>query len=154
MCGFVGYFGYDNIDLEDAREIINNRGPDMNGTKSGDNWKVAFNRLSIHDLSKDGMQPFEYNDIIVYLNGEIFNYIELLEEYKDEFSPKSATDVEIIPFLYNKLIARPSNFGSADYPVNQVRDPNVFVNGKDLYLLYSTSGEMGIGLSKLNKIRD
>ena len=54
----------------------------------------------------------------------------------------------------SKLPLTPSNFGSADYPVNQVRDPNVFVNGKDLYLLYSTSGEMGIGLSKLNKIRD
>ncbi len=102
MCGFVGYFGKDSIDLEEAREIIATRGLDMNGTKSGDGWRVAFNRLSIHDLSKNGMQPFEYNKTIVYLNGEIFNYIELLEEHKDEFKPKSDSDVEIIPFLYNK----------------------------------------------------
>ncbi len=105
MCGFVGYFGKDSIDLEEAREIIATRGLDMNGTKSGDCWRVAFNRLSIHDLSKNGMQPFEpfeYNKTIVYLNGEIFNYIELLEEHKDEFKPKSDSDVEIIPFLYNK----------------------------------------------------
>ena len=102
MCGFVGYFGNSNIDLEEARKTINSRGLDMNGTKFGDDWRVAFNRLSIHDLSKNGMQPFKYNDIIVYLNGEIFNYLELLKEHKDEFKPKSNSDVEIIPFLYNK----------------------------------------------------
>ncbi|MFA6136931.1 MAG: asparagine synthase (glutamine-hydrolyzing) [Sulfurimonas sp.] len=102
MCGFVGYFGKNDIDLEEARKVINNRGPDMHGVKTGSDWKVAFNRLSIHDLSAKGMQPFEYNNIIVYLNGEIFNYIELLEEYKDEFIPTSGSDVEIIPFLYSK----------------------------------------------------
>lgn len=102
MCGFVGYFGERDIDLEDARKIINNRGPDMHSTQKGNDWKVAFNRLSIHDLSEKGMQPFQYNGVFVYLNGEIFNYIELLEEFKNEFQPKSNSDVEIIPFLYYK----------------------------------------------------
>jgi len=102
MCGFVGYFGNETIDLEEARRSIANRGPDMYNIELGNNWKVAFNRLSIHDLSDKGMQPFRYKDIIVYLNGEIFNYIELLEKYKDEFVSKSSSDVEIIPFLYNK----------------------------------------------------
>lgn len=102
MCGFVGCFGKNEIDLEDARKSINGRGPDMHGIESGHNWKVAFNRLSIHDLSEEGMQPFIYNDIIVYMNGEIFNYIELIDEHKNEFLPKSGSDVEIIPFLYSK----------------------------------------------------
>jgi len=102
MCGFVGYFGKKHIDLDEARLSISNRGPDMSGTKSGDDWKIAFNRLSIHDLSTNGMQPFEYNNIIVYMNGEIFNYIELLDEHRGEFSPLSGSDVEIIPFLYSK----------------------------------------------------
>ncbi|MFK5974986.1 MAG: asparagine synthase (glutamine-hydrolyzing) [Sulfurovum sp.] len=102
MCGFIGYFGKESIDLEEARLSIANRGPDMNGTRSGDDWRVAFNRLSIHDLSDNGMQPFEYNNIIVYMNGEIFNYIELLDKHKEEFSPISGSDVEIIPFLYSK----------------------------------------------------
>ncbi|WP_434637951.1 asparagine synthase (glutamine-hydrolyzing) [Sulfurimonas sp. NW7] len=102
MCGFVGYFGNENIDLENARKSINSRGPDMSSIESGLEWKVAFNRLSIHDLSEKGMQPFRYNDIVVYMNGEIFNYIELLEEHKSEFISKSGSDVEIIPFLYNK----------------------------------------------------
>ena len=102
MCGFVGYFGKKKINLEEARQTISSRGPDMTATESGSSWCVAFNRLSIHDLSKNAMQPFKYNNIIVYMNGEIFNYIELLAEHKDEFTPKSGSDVEIIPFLYDK----------------------------------------------------
>ena len=102
MCGFVGYFGGENLELEMARKSIASRGPDMHGTESGNNWKVAFNRLSIHDLSEDGMQPFSHNNTTVYMNGEIFNYIELIEEHKNEFIPTSGSDVEIIPFLYNK----------------------------------------------------
>jgi len=102
MCGFVGCFGNNDIDLEDARESINSRGPDMHGTEVGSDWKIAFNRLSIHDLSDKGMQPFIYKDITVYMNGEIFNYIELQEEHKDEYTCKSGSDVEIIPFLYKK----------------------------------------------------
>lgn len=102
MCGFVGYFGKKNIDLEEARKTINNRGPDMNSTENGTDWKVAFNRLSIHDLSDKGMQPFRYEDIVVYMNGEIFNYIELLKEHENEFIPTSGSDVEILPFLYKK----------------------------------------------------
>lgn len=102
MCGFVGYFGKEDIDLEEARISIANRGLDMYGTKKGFDWKVAFNRLSIHDLSDSGMQPFKHNNITVYLNGEIFNYIELLNEHKDEFIPASKSDVEIVPFLYEK----------------------------------------------------
>jgi|GEM_PF-2700599 len=102
MCGFVGYFGKKNIDLEEARKTIDSRGPDMNGIESGNEWKVAFNRLSIHDLSDKGMQPFVYEDVTVYMNGEIFNYIELLEEHKNEFIAQSGSDVEILPYLYKK----------------------------------------------------
>ena len=102
MCGFVGYFGKKKINLENARETIATRGPDMHGIIYEDSWGVAFNRLSIHDLSDNGMQPFRYDNIVVYMNGEIFNYIELLEEHKDEFVPNSTSDVEILPFLYYK----------------------------------------------------
>lgn len=105
MCGFVGVINTQttpNIDLSQAASSIYSRGPDMCGVQSGKDWKVAFNRLSIHDLSDNGMQPFRYEDIIVYVNGEIYNYIELESEYKDEYTCQSGSDVEIIPFLYKK----------------------------------------------------
>jgi len=47
----------------------------------------------------------------------------------------------------------PSSFGAALQPLNQVRDPFVFKDDDDLFLLYSFAGESGIGLSKIEKIR-
>ena len=48
----------------------------------------------------------------------------------------------------------PSNFGSAtlrygNIPLNELRDPCIFED-KDLYMLYSFSGEAGIAIGKLN----
>ncbi|MDC0206574.1 asparagine synthase (glutamine-hydrolyzing) [Nitrospinae bacterium] len=105
MCGFVGLFNKQKVpdtDLKEAADSIMHRGPDMQGTETGYNWKVAFNRLSINDLSSKGMQPFRYQGVVVYVNGEIYNYIELGEEHKGEFKSASGSDVEIIPFLYKK----------------------------------------------------
>ena len=102
MCGFVGVIGINDIDLNSAQDRIKHRGPDMQNQETGKNWKVAFNRLSINDLSENGMQPFSYENITVYMNGEIFNFIELIEEEEKDFQPKSHSDVEIIPFLFKK----------------------------------------------------
>jgi asparagine synthase (glutamine-hydrolysing) len=105
MCSIVGIIN--NIkkpeyDLLQASNSMHSRGPDMSNIKGGNNWNIAFNRLSIHDLSSDAMQPFVYDGVTVYLNGEVFNYLELIDEHKDEFIPNSKSDVEILPFLYTK----------------------------------------------------
>ena len=74
----------------------------MIGVTKGRDWTVAFNRLSILDLSDNGMQPFRFDDVTVYLNGEIYNYVELREEHRSEFQWVTGSDVEIVPFLYRK----------------------------------------------------
>jgi len=102
MCGFVGKFGYPDDRIIEAGKIIYHRGPDMSNFTKGNNWSVAFNRLSILDLSKEGMQPFEYDNVKVFMNGEIYNYIELKEKHVSEFRCKTGCDVEIVPFLYRK----------------------------------------------------
>ena len=102
MCGIVGYFGNVARDLKAASDCIAHRGPDMQGIKSGVEWKVAFNRLSILDLSDNGMQPFIFDGVHVYLNGEIYNFKELKDEHKNEYQCQSGSDVEIVPFLYRK----------------------------------------------------
>jgi len=48
------------------------------------------------------MQPFRDDKVTIYLNGEIYNYIELIIEHQNEFIPKTTCDVEILPFLYKK----------------------------------------------------
>jgi len=102
MCGIVGYFGSNDVDLTIAARTILHRGPDMQCITSGKDWKIAFNRLSIIDVSENGMQPFSFNGVTVVMNGEIYNYRELKEEHKAEFSCRSGSDVEIVPFLYKK----------------------------------------------------
>jgi len=102
MCGFVGKFGKIDNRIKVAGDKIIHRGPDMQAFNSGKDWAVQFNRLSIIDLSDQGMQPFEYDGVKVFLNGEIYNFLELKQKYVSEFSCKTSSDVEIVPFLYRK----------------------------------------------------
>jgi asparagine synthase (glutamine-hydrolysing) len=102
MCGIVGYFCRRDVELGRAAETLLHRGPDMQGTTAGAGWKIAFNRLSILDTSTKGMQPFEFDGVTVVMNGEIYNYLELKQEHAAEFTCRSGSDVEILPFLYRK----------------------------------------------------
>jgi hypothetical protein len=43
----------------------------------------------------------------------------------------------------------PSIRGESNVPVNQLRDPAVYVEDGELYLLYSVAGESGIGIARL-----
>lgn len=104
MCGFVGYYGHyvSEIDLSSAVNRILHRGPDTQGIQSGRNWTVAFNRLSIIDTSENGMQPFSFDGATIYVNGEIYNYLELKAAHAHEYTCRSGSDIEILPFLYRK----------------------------------------------------
>ena len=44
----------------------------------------------------------------------------------------------------------PSARGPIEYAVNQLRDPCVFEDGDDVYLLYGVAGEQGIAISRLH----
>ena len=59
---------------------------------------VGFHRLSIMDKSILGNQPFQYHNITLICNGEIFNYNEIIEEY--DFKCFSKSDCEVILHLY------------------------------------------------------
>lgn len=102
MCGFVGYFGDNYYDLKESAYSILHRGPDNQNLSKGKHWSVAFNRLSIIDLSDEAMQPFRYDKITVFVNGEIYNYLELKKENSVNYNFKSKSDIEIIPILYLK----------------------------------------------------
>jgi len=65
----------------------------------------AFNRLSIVDLSANAMQPFfdEETKVVFMLNGEIYNYIELKNEFLSTETLVSQSDSEVAFRLYLKL---------------------------------------------------
>lgn len=65
---------------------------------------LAHRRFSILDTSYLGFQPMtSLNDeYALVFNGEIFNYLELKEELKDNYPFKTGTDTEVIIAAYEK----------------------------------------------------
>ena len=103
MCGFVGCFGKIDTSITKAGKKILHRGPDNNKYYEGSDWSVQFYRLSIIDLSNEAMQPFSFDSVDIFVNGEIYNYIELKEKFKDEYVCNTNSDIEILPFMYSKF---------------------------------------------------
>ena len=108
MCGIAGYVGQGSEEiLRQMLGAIKYRGPDDQGFFVKDNVGLAQARLSIIDLSPAGHQPMSNEDgtIQLVLNGEIYNFRELMEELvknkKHQF--KSQTDTEVIIHLYEEI---------------------------------------------------
>lgn len=77
----------------------------QNSTKiSSNNW-IGFNRLSIIDLSNNGMQPFydNHSKTTFLFNGEVYNYKELRENFLKDITFTSDSDSEVVFQLYLKL---------------------------------------------------
>ena len=108
MCGFVGVLdnmGTKEYDIEKMLKVIYHRGPDQQRTVSiGDNIKLGFARLAIIDL-EGGSQPMASEDgnIIIMLNGEVYNYIELRKKLeKDGIKFYTTSDTEVVLKCYIK----------------------------------------------------
>jgi len=110
MCGIWAYFrkkGHFFIKDEYANYArfathLKVRGPDRNCKLKGPDYYFSFYRLSIHDLSPNGDQPFIYNlkngsILQLVCNGEIYNYKEIIQKYG--FIMKSNSDCEVICHL-------------------------------------------------------
>lgn len=104
MCGFAVYTGDDQmLRLQMAHEFksLQYRGPDNTIMKdNGNNGWMGFHRLKIMDLSDNGNQPLEYKHISLLCNGEIYNFRQLREAYKDSFPFQSSSDCEVMIPLY------------------------------------------------------
>ena len=108
MCGIVGFFSKDSFDyikvLNRMTSSIIHRGPD--NTKfyinKESNFYAGFNRLSIIDLTENGMQPMTSfdNKFTILFNGEIYNFrdlkIKLLEKVSRNIKFNSTSDTEIL----------------------------------------------------------
>ena len=110
MCGFLGSITTEKISevaFKECNKRIECRGPDekkfiINKYYESDKlfYNLAFNRLSIIDLSQEASQPMlskKYRSLIMF-NGEIFNHRELrnkLEKKKVKFFT-SHSDTEVL----------------------------------------------------------
>lgn len=104
MCGIVGLFdarGHKPISeslLEQMNSTQYHRGPDGAGVHIEPGVGLGHRRLSIIDIAS-GHQPLfnEDNSVVVTYNGEIYNFIELMEELKNcGHTFKTRCDTEVI----------------------------------------------------------
>jgi asparagine synthase (glutamine-hydrolysing) len=106
MCGIAGSINLNGNEINNLNnsinamsELIEHRGPDGDGKWIHSNRHVGFvhRRLAIIDLSEDATQPMRgiNNNIITY-NGEIYNYKELQDSLKNDWTFQTNSDTEVI----------------------------------------------------------
>ncbi len=109
MCGIIGEFSLELLDQSTFNELLNlsiNRGPDCQESLIIDECvQMGFNRLSIQDLSVNGMQPYfsPNKEFYFVFNGEIYNCEELIIKFElDRSKFRSTSDTEVIAHLLEK----------------------------------------------------
>ena len=94
--------GYTKEELLPYFMKTESRGPDkMKLVEVGPAW-LGFQRLSIMDLSCDGMQPFELDGDYVVCNGEIYGFRKLKDQLRGKYEFHSTSDCEVILPLYHE----------------------------------------------------
>ena len=112
MCGIAGCLALaleadpDHKWVTAATGRIAHRGPDDEGFYSDPDVSLGFQRLAIIDLSPGGHQPMRSADgrfWMVY-NGEIYNYLELAQELRDEgVALRTSSDSEVLLETYARV---------------------------------------------------
>lgn len=103
MCGING-FNFKDVDLlKRMSSLTYTRGPDNEGFYFNNKVSIGHNRLSIIDVEERSNQPFQYKNLIISFNGEIYNYLELKKNLQDlGYSFSTTSDTEIIIKLFDK----------------------------------------------------
>jgi len=109
MCGFVGIFEVTQ-DLGRMRsqalkmaKKVRHRGPDWSGIYCGHNAILVHERLSIVGIDS-GKQPLysEDGNLILAVNGEIYNHLQIRNKYDNIYSFTTNSDCEVILPLYKE----------------------------------------------------
>jgi asparagine synthase (glutamine-hydrolysing) len=102
MCGIAGVLGGGPEAEAQARamiEAITHRGPDGIRVERAGDAVLAHARLSIIDL-ECGWQPLTVAGSTIIGNGEIYNYLELIEEFGLKDQLNTGSDFEPLLHLY------------------------------------------------------
>jgi asparagine synthase (glutamine-hydrolysing) len=107
MCGIAGFINSrfdENGKQELTRKMldcITHRGPEASNIYTDNIVALGHNRLKIIDLSDEANQPFEYQDVVIVFNGEVYNYIEVREELRKKgFEFRTQSDTEVVCAAY------------------------------------------------------
>jgi len=110
MCGIVGYCDFNKKSSEqeliNMMQTIEHRGPDAHGHSIHDYTDATIGlghqRLSILDLSSEGIQPMSFGHLEIIYNGEIYNFKEIRTELERlDYTFHSESDTEVILKAYH-----------------------------------------------------
>ncbi|KAF8628427.1 hypothetical protein AX15_003948 [Amanita polypyramis BW_CC] len=108
MCGILAVHGLQNPAENRAHYIalskrIRHRGPDWSGCYVGKNTVLVHERLAIVGVDS-GAQPLigEGGQVILAVNGEIYNHLALRADFDNGVKLKTKSDCEVIIPLYKK----------------------------------------------------
>ncbi len=110
MCGIVAIYNNQLKFDKDMRskslsmsKKVRHRGPDWSGIYSNDNAILAHERLSIVDIKSGGQPLISYDkDIILTVNGEIYNHQEFRNSKDINYQFQTNSDCEVIIPLFKK----------------------------------------------------
>jgi asparagine synthase (glutamine-hydrolysing) len=103
MCGIAGLIGR-GVGSDTVRlmiETLAHRGPDGIRVATGEGFALGHARLSIIDLAT-GWQPLEAAGSTVIGNGEIYNYVELTQDFDLKDVLATGSDFEPLLHLYGR----------------------------------------------------
>ncbi|CAO3658215.1 unnamed protein product [Rhizopus stolonifer] len=110
MCGIFAVYNYQG-NVDDYRQHalylskrIRHRGPDWSGCITSKNHILCHERLAIVGV-ESGSQPFTSQDgnLILVINGEIYNHKKLRYLLKEKYAFKTESDGEVILPCYNEM---------------------------------------------------
>ena len=162
MCGICGIYRPDRalVDprrVERMRDAMAYRGPDGVGLTHGPGYALGHRRLSIFDLSENGLQPMANEDgsVEIVFNGAIYNFVGLRQELRDRGHRfRSQADTEVLIHGYEewgleKLLARIRGmfafaiFDHTRHSLHLARDPlgkkPLFFRWRDRELIFASS---------------
>lgn len=102
MCGFVVTTDTktDKQALRLALARLSDRGPDASRIVDVEEGAMGFARLSIMDLSEDGMQPFQKDGYSVVCNGELYGFRQIKQALESKYTFTSESDCELLIPLF------------------------------------------------------
>jgi len=109
MCSVLGIFDIKSNPVELRQQALEmskkmrHRGPDWSGVFASDKAILVHERLSIVDPTS-GKQPLMSKDgnLILAVNGEIYNHQEIRQTFKDSYEFLTQSDCEVILALYQQ----------------------------------------------------
>ena len=92
MCAIHGYCWQDEKLMGEMLCKAHHRGPDGQGTFFNDDISLGHNLLSITDIPNQSKQPWEYKDLVLVYNGEIYNHMQLRDTLDHKFQTDTDTE--------------------------------------------------------------